>query len=198
MTSPATVQEKTAAKRRELQRSVGELRDRLSPSQLSNDVGDALTSRVATAGQVLGNKAATPVGVVSLAAMAFSSAFAMTGAIPKNRRDLDALAPVDAPRPLALSERPPPRKDVALMLVQLSAAVAAGAVISRFIPATEVERTVLAGVGPELRRNLQDRITEGAQRLVSPPEGSRYGVVNLLALGGAMLLSRKRGGNANA
>jgi hypothetical protein len=188
MTSRATLEAEAIARRHALQASVAELRARLRPSQLSSDVGDALTGRLASAGQTLSDKAATPGGVVALCAMAFSSAFALGGGLPKSADDL----PTPSPAP-ALPPGPQAPRETLLMLAELAAAIGVGAVASRYVPVTNAERTVLSGVGPELKRALHTHIEDQARRLVLP-QSSRFGLINLVALGGAMLLSRKRPG----
>ena len=71
MTSRATAEADTVAQRRALQASITELRTRLQPSELSQEVSSAVSSRVSAAGQSITEKAATPGGLVAVCAMAF-------------------------------------------------------------------------------------------------------------------------------
>lgn len=193
MTSSASLEAEAAAKRRALQASLTELRTRLKPSELSSGVSDAITARVTAAGEKLSEKAATPGGLVALCAMAFTSAFALGGGMPKSADDLpqaEAGLPAVSPRPAAMP------RDTLMMLGQLSVAMAVGAVASRYIPATEAEKRVLAGVGPELKQKLHTHIEDQARRLVMPTT-SRFGLANVLALGAATLLSRRPARNAS-
>lgn len=193
MTSPTVVEAKVAADRKALNASVAELRARLAPSALSNEVGETLTARVADVGQSLSDKAVTPGGLIALCGMAFSAAFAASGAMRRNTSGSGATAVSAMSRaadaPLAI-----PTAETARTLLKLSAAIATGAVISRYIPTSDAERKILEGVGPELKQAMQTRITEQAHRLVAPKDDG-FGIVNLAAMASAFLLSGKsRGG----
>ena len=187
MSSSSTLQAKVAADRRALQAALSEVRERLSPSAITNEVGHTLTSRVSAAGQTIGEKASSPAGLIALCSMAFATAFAFGGGMKRKPAD----ATPRLPEAVGLAQAKLPTRDTLAMLLQLSAAVATGAVASRYLPVTQAERDLLAGVGPELKGALQRQIEEQAQRLVAP-RSDRFGLLNLLALGGALLLSRKR------
>ncbi len=187
MSASSILQAKVAADRRELQAALTEVRERLSPTGLTHEIGASLSSRMSEAGQTMGEKASSPTGLIGLSTMAFATAFAFGGGMKRTPADA-------APRLPAVSDAPVakiPTRDTMAMLLQLSAAVAAGAVVSRYLPVTQVERDLLSVVGPELKGALQRQIEEQAQRLVAP-RSDRFGLINLLSLGGALLLSRKR------
>ena len=187
MASTSTLQAQAASDRRALQRSLGEIRGRLSPTALTGEIGANLSSRVSEAGQTLTTQASSPAGLVALCAMAFTTAFASSGGMKRQPGEVSAAKLQTSTTPHVSL----PVRDSLAMLAQLSAAVAVGAVASRFLPVSRVERELLTGVGPDLKNILQRQIQDQAQRLVSP-RSDRFGLINLVALGGALLLSRRR------
>ena len=189
MASTSALQAQVASDRRALQRSLGEIRGRLSPTAISSEIGANLTSRVSDVGHTLTAQASSPAGLVALCAMAFTTAFASSGGMKRKPDEISA-TPVQS-LPVATTHVTVPVRDALSMLAQLSAAVAVGAVASRFLPVSRVERELLSGVGPDLKNILQRQIEDQAQRLVSP-RSDRFGLINLVALGGALFLSRRR------
>lgn len=183
--SRADKEAEAIAARQKLQASLAQLRQRLAPGELAHEIGGSMTDRLTDASQKVSAKAATPGGVVAMAGVAFASAFAASGGMSKpipRAKPIRALT-VDEP------SKPVPR-DTVLMLAQLSAAVAAGAVASRFIPISRTERELLDGVGPELRHTIQTKIEAGTRQLASP-SSPRLGPLNLAAMLAAAVLTRR-------
>ena len=187
--SRAEIEAETATSRLALEGSLADLRGRLAPRQLAQEVGGSLTDRLADASQRVSATAATPGGVVAMAGMAFASAFAASGGMSKPIPTATSSADASG-RAVTVHTDPPLSRDTLLMLAQLSAAVAAGAVASRFIPITPTERNLMDGVGPELRRFAQTRIAEGARKFAAP-DTTKLGPLNLAAMFAAALLTRR-------
>ena len=188
MSSAAAAEAEVVAKRRALQDSLSELRDRLRPDKLTADIGSSVSERLAVVSDKVSDKASSPAGLVGLCAMAFASTYALTGGLAASSGAVRKSVKTDTLRPDGKATL---QGDTLAMIGQLSAAVAVGAVISRYLPATDAERALLGGVGPELRNILHTEVSRQAELLVSPPS-NRFKIVNLVALGGAMLMKRSK------
>lgn len=178
MSVAAATEAEVTAKRLSLQKSLAELCLRLKPNELAADIGEGMSSKLAVLSDKVSERAAKPAGLVGLCIMAFASTYALAdNAGPAERSQDEA----------ALLSAQPLRGETLAMIGQLSAAVAAGVIISKFVPATNGERELFAGVGPELR-DMINKYVKRQVELVVTPSSDRFSVVSLLALGAAMFV----------
>jgi hypothetical protein len=188
------------AEREKLTASVIELRRRLKPAALAEDLSEHLKAASSDAlhGAVLKAKtpAAIAAAVTALALGGLAYRLRARHAPDPDIRTLEAAARARLPAPY-VQPAPPAEaspRDLVKTGLGIAGAVAVGGLVGKLMPISANEKNIWRGVGQELSDAFEEWTHRQAAELVRPKPGQSLSAVNLCALGLGLLLATKSRG----
>ncbi len=202
--SVAELEQQVVAKRRALTASLAQARLQLQPTALANEAGDRFRTVATDALHRAAEKARTPTGIWTAAAVVAISLLTIASRLRPANRAPKQIEPPTAGDDLAKLATVAPRRDDdrARTFATLTAALAAGALVARFVPPLAGEEEMLSGVGAELRLAFEEWARRQVTRLAHPQPQEPLRLANAIALSIGLLLtkagSRSRQSDAKA
>lgn len=189
--SVAELERQVDAKRRALTASLAQARLQLQPTALANEAGDRFRTVASDALHQATEKARTPTGIWTAAAVIAISLLTIAQRLrPAHRAAKQIESPMASDDLVQLASVPRRDNGRVRAFATLAAALAAGALLAKLVPSLPHEEEVLGDVGTELRLAFEEWARRQVTQLAHPEPEEPLRLANAIALGVGLLLTK--------